>query len=255
MHYFLRYGVQPHILLYWIMTISMVIHIRRHGMNGWPTKLLIISFLTLSLVSSPATIYLALASLEWGYPPRADCPQSIEAIVVLGTEILPKNGVRPEPQIDSPGLYRCLEVLRMNRSGPPVPILVVGGRPPTQISGPACAPLMKDFLIQRGIRPDRITVDSLSKNTRENAIQGAKFLRKWKANRILLITDSIHLHRATGCFEKLGFQVTPAGSFYRCTRFEWSLYFFLPDLAQLSIFKLVAHEWIGNFWYWTRDWI
>ena len=53
-----------------------------------------------------------------------------------------------------------------------------------------------------GVPADRIVVESISTSTWENARRTAPLLRSKGVERILLVTDSLHMRRAEGCFRK-----------------------------------------------------
>ena len=61
-----------------------------------------------------------------------------------------------------------------------------------------------------GIPPGQVLTDSQGLSTREEALQSNAILGKGK--RILLVTDSLHIRRASMTFAKVGFNVLPAPS-------------------------------------------
>lgn len=62
-------------------------------------------------------------------------------------------------------------------------------------------------LIADGIASDRITIESYSLNTFENALNSAALLRPEASTRWILITSAYHMPRAMGAFRKAGFAV------------------------------------------------
>jgi hypothetical protein len=59
------------------------------------------------------------------------------------------------------------------------------------------------------VPPDKIVVERESTNTHENGERVAPMLRERNVRRILLVTDRLHMRRATGVFAHLGFVVEP----------------------------------------------
>jgi uncharacterized SAM-binding protein YcdF (DUF218 family) len=92
-------------------------------------------------------------------------------------------------------------------------------------------------------------MEDRSRTTYENAVETAKHLRERKVQRIVLVTEAVHLLRAKLCFEKLGLHVTPAGCNYQATTFDWSPINFLPSPEAAVHVDRVAHEWLGLIWY------
>ena len=66
------------------------------------------------------------------------------------------------------------------------------------------------FLRGAGVRAGELLFENKSRNTHENAVFTARFLRE-RANtdRYVLVTSAWHMRRAVGCFQKAGVVVTP----------------------------------------------
>jgi uncharacterized SAM-binding protein YcdF (DUF218 family) len=92
-------------------------------------------------------------------------------------------------------------------------------------------------------------VENKSRTTYENATESKKLLEERGISHIVLVTDATHLHRAVLCFRKQGLEVTPCGCRQRKTRFEPSLYDFLPGVSGLDDVETACHEWVGLAWY------
>jgi uncharacterized SAM-binding protein YcdF (DUF218 family) len=87
-------------------------------------------------------------------------------------------------------------------------ILFTGGRP----AGMACSSgeVMARFAQRLGVPEANMTVESASRNTRQNAELSAPILTAMGARRILLVTDRLHMRRAEACFRAMGFEVERA---------------------------------------------
>ena len=90
--------------------------------------LVVVPFAALTLISLPAVSHLALGSLEWRYPPREWRPTRAEAIVVLSGGTLPPDAVRLRDELSSPSLVRCTHAAEVYHQGPPLPVMVTGGK-------------------------------------------------------------------------------------------------------------------------------
>ena len=111
----------------------------------------------------------------------------------------------------------------------------------------------RDELIAWGIPPSAILVDSLSKNTYQNAFESIKVLENnnLKDGKLLLVTSSIHMRRSIRCFEKLGVQVTPFSTdHYTGAKryYHWDEYI-IPSLSTMLDWHNLTHEWLGYLAY------
>lgn len=82
-----------------------------------------------------------------------------------------------------------------------------GGFRRVVVSGKTVAPVMRDYLVFRGVPPEAITVENDSTSTRENAVFTARLLRGETGKKVLLTSD-MHMLRARRAFGKAGLEVT-----------------------------------------------
>jgi uncharacterized SAM-binding protein YcdF (DUF218 family) len=239
---------QPFTLAWLLTALALLLLWRRRRETRRRLLLLVIPFAALTLCSLPAAAYLALGGLEWSYPPLEHLPEDAEALVVLGGGALPAEGTRPRLELAADSTYRCLRAAELYRERR-LPILVSGA---ALEPWPAVAPPMRDFLIALGVRAEDVIVESSSKTTYENAVECQRILAERGLRKVVLITDAHHLRRAVACFRKQNVTVVPAGCRYRATRFEWSLFDFIPNAGAVENVELAAHEWLGGLWYWVR---
>lgn len=107
--------------------------------------------------------------------------------------------------------------------------------------------LLKRYLLTVGIPDSVILIDSLSDNTHQNAVNSAKILHKeFPSGKFLLITSSIHMRRAIGCFKKAGIEVTPYSTCKLTGRRIFNIdHLFIPSLEALEAWDKLIHEVIG----------
>jgi len=111
--------------------------------------------------------------------------------------------------------------------------------------------LLKKYLVSIGIPDSVILVDSLSDNTYQNAVNSAEILKKDCPNgKYLLITSSIHMNRAVGCFKKAGIAVTPYSTDKKTGKriFDFKHYF-IPSVEALIAWDSLIHEVVGYLMY------
>jgi uncharacterized SAM-binding protein YcdF (DUF218 family) len=209
----------------------------------------------LSLCCMPWVSYLALQTLEAGYEPYVEVPEDVDAMVVLsgGLRLLDEEGRHYELQGDTMG--RCVYALSLHRQDTDCPILVTGGAGTYDRPGPAFATAMAEFFEKAGVEPALLIVEDESRNTRQNAVLSKPLLEARGVGKILLVTDATHMHRATLCFRKVGFEVVPAACNFRTSYFRWNLFSFLPSAGAASGLGAAMHEWLGLVWYWLHGWI
>jgi uncharacterized SAM-binding protein YcdF (DUF218 family) len=144
-------------------------------------------------------------------------------------------------------IVRALELFRAGRAR----FLVLSGGEPIPVEGVASEPeLLRDRLVAWGVPPERILVETASRNTRENAIESARLLAANGLRSVLLVTSASHAPRALGCFRAVG--LTPdllpvdhrAGS-----GGGW-----LPRAASLERSTQALRELAGRLVYFLRGW-
>lgn len=252
MYYLAGELLQPFVLLYGLMALLLFVLWRKRREQRRLLFCLGLVFLLLTLGSLPALSYVALGSLEWSYPPLRQVPADAQAIVVLSGYIFPADDVRPEPELAPDTLYRCLRAAELYRQGKRCPVVVSGGAVDAESGDPPIAPRMRDFLVQLGVSATDVIVEDRSRTTWENAVETRKLLEPRGIDKVILVTDAIHLPRSIRCFRKQGIEVTPCGCRYRATSFKASLSDFLPSPGAASGMLEVWHEWLGLAWYWMH---
>jgi uncharacterized SAM-binding protein YcdF (DUF218 family) len=103
----------------------------------------------------------------------------------------------------------------------------------------------RQYLIYSGVRPEDIIQESLSKNTRDNAINTARLLRELNTNKCIVITSAFHTPRAVRCFQKAGVDVAAFPAHYMQEDYELWVDKFFPSEQALEAFYYVWHEMVG----------
>jgi uncharacterized SAM-binding protein YcdF (DUF218 family) len=252
MYYALAALLRPLLLGFLIVAVAIAAvwrRPRRRSLIALSTAFVLVTVLTL-----PVTSYLALGSLEWRYPVLKQRPSDASLIVVLGGSIRPDDGDRSHSVPGTDTLYRCLRALELYRASP-CPIVVSGGKVHPSEPGPPVADVMREFLLNGGVRSEDLIVEASSRTTHENAVETVRLLEKRSLDRIVLVTDADHLPRAVGCFRKQGVEVVPCGCRYRAIGTNGGPIDYLPDGSAAAGVEEAAHEWLGLLWYWLSDWI
>ena len=131
-----------------------------------------------------------------------------------------------------------------------LPILVSGGNVLSNGARTSKAETMASALREDFVTPVK-WVEGTSENTAENALFSARILRQDGVSRILLVTDAMHMPRATMVFARTGLDVVAAPTMFFGAGSIGPLDF-LPSAEGLRRSYYAIYEWTGLFWYWTR---
>ncbi len=166
----------------------------------------------------------------------------VQAVVVLGGDVLPAAPEYGEPQPGSATTARLRYGVRLARAtGLPLAFsggLGWAGRGTATEAGAVVAAARQDFGMT--LR----WVDGQSRDTGENARQMARLLQPAGVKRIALVSDFWHLPRARAHFEAEGFEVLPAPTRLPLPR-EHPVMEWLPSPPGLDLSYRVLREWLG----------
>jgi uncharacterized SAM-binding protein YcdF (DUF218 family) len=252
MYEFLVTLIQPFTLLYLLLGAATVNLWRKPREKRGRLLFLTLSFVGLTLVCTPAVAHVALGSLEWQFAPADEMPDGAQAIVVLSAGVRPPSGARIKAELDEDSLQRCLHAADLYRLRPTCTVVVSGGKVDPEVPGPACATMMRDFLVRVGVRDSDIKVEDSSRTTYENAVECAKLLKHAGLEKAVLVTDAVDMFRALRCFRKQGLELTPSPCRYRATEFKATIFAFLPSPGAAKGCQRAWHEWLGTVWYWLK---
>ena len=114
--------------------------------------------------------------------------------------------------------------------------------------------IVKSHLIKIGIPAEDIEYEDVSRNTHENAIETKKLIPD--SCNCLLITSAFHMRRAQGCFEKIGFKVSPyVVDRYSGKRKYLPDHLIVPNVEALSNWTLILHEIMGYVVYYVMGYL
>jgi uncharacterized SAM-binding protein YcdF (DUF218 family) len=112
-------------------------------------------------------------------------------------------------------------------------------------SGPGEHPATEDLLdkfVRLGGDRKRVTHESRSRNTFENAVYSRELIKPHTYERWLLVTAAMHMPRAIGCFRRAGFEVEAYPTAYSAKG--------NPGSSALAQLDAAMKEWIGLVVYW-----
>ena len=152
-----------------------------------------------------------LRHLERQYPEPPAMPiQQYAGVVVLGGAL--ESGYvgegSEEPQVNG-AAERMTTVLPLLRQAPDLAVVFTGGNGEYFGNGPSEAERARRFFVQLGLDPQRVRLESQSRNTYENAVFTARLSGIDPRKPWILITSASHMPRALAVFRKQGWNVTP----------------------------------------------
>jgi uncharacterized SAM-binding protein YcdF (DUF218 family) len=204
----------------------------------------------LVLLSMPALDLVFALPLTARYPIRPFQPPSgLQAIVVLASDVLPPEYERPYSLPDTDTFRRCEHAAWIYRQSGSLPVLACEG----VRRGAKTPSVMRELLRRSGVPEDKVWLEVRSRSTHENALYGAAILRQNGIRRIVLVVDAQSMPRASACFRKEGFEVTPAPTELR-TLGPWNEEL-IPNWRALRRNEITLHELLGLAWYRLRGWI
>ncbi len=130
----------------------------------------------------------------------SDSAAAADAVVVLGA------GLVGECVPNHNSLRRTILGARLFKAGRAPLMVITGG-----VADGTCpvAEVMAGLARELGVPAEKILTERESRNTRENGDLAAPLLRQRHIDRILLVTDQLHMRRAVGAFARNGFTVEP----------------------------------------------
>jgi uncharacterized SAM-binding protein YcdF (DUF218 family) len=247
---FLSRLMYPSTIVLFLLFLAFVLLLIRRRIGA--TLSLLIALVLVFLGSSPlvSDVY---NRHERQYPPTfiAHSPTA-DAIVLLAGDISIPIPPRVESQIRG---NRSLHTFRLYRAGKAPLIIVSGGNVFLQEGFRPEAAYTADLLQEWGIPQSAIIFEGNSRNTRENALETARFLKNRQLNRVLLVTSAFHMPRALATFRGVGIDAIPSSSSISAELAQPTLLNWIPSLDGLATMRSVVHEKVGIFVYRMRGWI
>jgi len=187
-----------------------------------------------------------LRPLEDRFPPPPADLQAPDGIVVLGggidDEVTAARGV---PTFNRFGA-RITAAAALARRFPQARLIYTGGS--AQAAGRFSNEVetAKALFLDLGVAADRLSFESRSRDTYENAIFTRELLRPRSESRWLLVTSAFHMPRAMATFRAAGFTVVAFPADYLTLGDARD--FLSPQLTAslgLEMTELGLHEWVG----------
>ena len=227
------------------------------GLNRqcWAAVLLSGALGWLLLCSLPPVSIALRKSLEGQYLNQVvENLPAADVIVVFGGVMDSSGPGHPYPDLGS-AADRVWHAARLYHAGKSSRVMLSGGRFDWMIEGATEAESMQHFLRDLGVPNSAIVLENQSLSTRENALNCAKLMHELGLKRALLVTSSLHMHRAEAAFRMAGVTTIPAPTDFEINTRQSLIMNWIPSVSALNGSTAALHEMIGWWVYRWRGWV
>ena len=247
---FLPQLIYPANIVLWLVLFAfLLILLRRPKVSAIA---LAFALILVGIGSSPIASTLYQAHERQFLPVPVDDSPTADAIVILAGDVSIPAAPRVEIQVRG---NRTIHAMRLYRAGKASRIIISGGNVFSQKGLDSEAAYTAVLLEELGIPKSAITVEGISRNTRENAIETARLLRAQGLGPVLLVTNAFHMPRAVAVFRSAGVEVIPSPSSISAQLAQPEILDWIPTMGGLDTLKSVLHEKMGILAYRARGWI
>lgn len=186
------------------------------------------------ILYTPFSDWLTRPLIIWPNPVKSD------AIVLLAA------WASPDGILNDQGLRRTIEAARLYARQVSSTV-VISGRNRSSEAGPT-ARVMADLLVQLGVPPSALVLETDSTNTHESAVNVARIAKARGWSRVLLVSDAQDMRRALASFRHEALEAESG------TSVLWALRTQSNPYGLLKV-EDAMHEWLGLVYYWWEGWI
>ena len=230
--------------LIWIITLFLLALFLKN--KKWAKRCLIYGVIVSSFFSNSFISDIAVGL--WEYPITLDnqMDSSYDVGIVLGGGMITIDAQNKRMTFRN-NVDRMLQAVELYKKGKIKKMLFSSGAGSLIYRDMLESALLKKYLVSIGIPDSVILVDSLSDNTYQNAIYSKQILKKNCPNgKYLLITSSIHMRRAMGCFKKAGINIVPYSTNKQIGRFVFDFkHYLIPSIEAFGAWDSLIHELVG----------
>jgi len=197
------------------------------------------------IFSNPFLANWCLSNWETQGIPKDQIPLCNTAVILGG--MIEYNAKQPQDQLSlNSSFERLAEGLRLYKQGVVRKLIISGGNGSIDQTIPPESVDLQN-LANELVGPSNILIDSMSRNTHENALQTRAILEDLGLldQPVLLITSAYHMKRAVNCFKKNGVSAIPFSVDFRSSPVELSIDIFIPTPNALSTWNILFKEWVG----------
>ena len=191
--------------------------------------------------------------LEDRFPPFPSDALSPTGIIVLGGSIEEELSLARGAITLNHAAARLTAGVALARQFPAARLIFTGGPSDVLQNDHDEADGVRRLWLSLGMPSARMTFESRSRNTFENAVLTKQTLLPKPGERWLLVTSAWHMPRSVGVFRQAGFDVIPYPVDYRTFGDNRD---YMPSgdgLNSLELLQIAVHEWLGLLVYRATD--
>ncbi len=212
-------------------------------------------FLILYLSSTPWLAQRLIDQLQGEYPPVAAVNlQAVDCAIVLGG-MVSESGDSGQSVNYHEAIDRAIQAAALYRQQRVQRLVIAAGNIQVTPSGRSEADWILGFMLQLGVDRSDITLESSSRNTRENALQTLALYRQLGCEGGLLVTSAYHMPRAMAVFDAAGFSLEAFPVDFVAAPGASSTMKLLPTVEALQITTLAIKEHLGYLVYRLLGWV
>lgn len=232
----------------WLIVLALIALVGHRLPWRWVAKAATGTLMALVLVFGLFPIGQWLAyPLESRFTPPAAEANAPDGIIVLGgawrADIAEQWG---SWQLNH-AAERDATLVALSRRYPTARLVFTGGSGRALSAAPAEASVAEQFYQDLGVDLSRLTFESQSRNTYENAVLSYQLINPNPDETWWLVTSAYHMPRSVEVFAKVGWKVIPYPVDYFFTGFRWQPRWAFSD--HLWELEKVVQEWVGLWVY------
>ncbi|MBN2165915.1 MAG: YdcF family protein [Marinilabiliaceae bacterium] len=214
-----------------------------------------IAFFFLIFFSNPFFFRVAISTWEPKIKPLPIINDSTQTVVVLGGYSA-HNATTDRLRFfqSSDRLMQALLLIQKNNLKN---LILTGGSPNLLIKEKPESAVISRYLKDIKMTHFNIFIDSISRNTRENALEACNIIKENNLNsNIILVTSAWHMPRAKACFIKVGLNVIPLNADPMKSIEPININdIIVPSSGTFSSWETLIKEWVGLIIYKLKGYI
>lgn len=237
--------VQPSHLAMLLLAAGLALLLLRPAAARLGKGLATAGFALLLLLGFSPLGHALLLPLEERFPRGPIPAEPVSGVIMLGGFEDPSVSRARGALMLNESAERLTATVLLARQLPEAKVVFTGGAADLILPGESAAPAVAAFLEAAGVAPERIVLESQSRNTFENALYLRDLLEPRPGSQWLLVTSAWHMPRAVGAFRQAGFSVIAWPTDYR-TRGAGDLARPFDTMTEgLRRTDMAVREWIG----------
>ena len=208
-------------------------------------RLMVTALVLLAICGFSPLANFVLYPLEQRFPKWDSSRGDPDGIIVLGGSLDADLSAAHGVTVISGAADRIVSAATLAHRYPNARLVYTGGSPNVLHNDAKEADYATALFQGLGIAKSRLTMERLSRNTRENAEFTKDIVKPKPGERWLLVTSAYHMPRSMGLFRKAGFPVEAYPVDWKVGTKEDLLKYYVNANAGLGRIDLGAREWLG----------